>query len=112
MLEAEVANYLREIKRVLKTDGKCFATCFLLNAESEQFIAAGRSKLNIIHPIGHAKTVNALVPSDVGYPETFMRNMLENTGLSLLSTHYGSWCGRDQFLSYQDILILEPAPRS
>ena len=68
----------------------------------------GQSKLNFIYQIGRCKTVNAAIPTDaVGYPEGDMQDMLAQARLTLLSRHYGSWCGRKEFLSYQDILILE-----
>ena len=108
MLPDELNNYLREIRRVLKPSGRCLATCFLLNEESEALIAKGKSKLNFAYTNGRCKVVNPEVPTDaVGYPEGDMEAMLKEAGLALLSKHYGSWCVRKEILSYQDILVLE-----
>jgi SAM-dependent methyltransferase len=41
MIEPDVANYLKEIARVLKPGGKCVATFFVLNEESRNRMDAG-----------------------------------------------------------------------
>lgn len=40
---ADRDNYLREIRRVLRPGGRCFATFFLLDVEAEQAMAQGRA---------------------------------------------------------------------
>ncbi|GGA21374.1 glycosyltransferase family 92 protein [Okeania sp. KiyG1] len=42
-----VKQYLREISRVLKPGGKCLFSCFLLNLESENLTAEGKSSKNL-----------------------------------------------------------------
>jgi hypothetical protein len=32
--------------------------------------------------------------------------LLEKNGFTLEATHYGKWCGRSDYLSHQDILVL------
>ena len=47
-----VQHYLREIRRVLKLDGRCLATAFLLNSEATELIHSGRSSLPLTHDFG------------------------------------------------------------
>lgn len=113
MLPDEVANYLGEIRRVLKPGGRCLITWFLLNPESEGLIRAGVSSLEFTHPIGDCMTTNPETPEEaICYRLESVIALYERIGLQLESPiRYGSWCGRKHFLSYQDICIgRKPAP--
>ena len=47
----------------------------------------------------------------VAYDETYVRERLVANGLQIVDhIHYGSWCGRQRFLSYQDLMIVERLP--
>jgi hypothetical protein len=41
----------------------------------------------------------------VAYSEEDVLSDFENAGMSVEPVRYGSWCGRAEFLSYQDVLI-------
>ena len=105
-----VQHYLREIRRVLKPDGRCLATAFLLNSEATELIHSGRSSLPLTHDFGGFYVVDPNFPeTTVGFPEPSYRQWIEEAGLTLEPpVHYGSWCGRGTGLSYQDIVILKP----
>jgi hypothetical protein len=45
MRPAEVDNYLREVSRLLKNDGRCLATFFLLNEEQVKLAREGKNAL-------------------------------------------------------------------
>jgi hypothetical protein len=48
--------------------------------------------------------------SIVGIPEPLFKKWCAEAGLTVRSPlHFGSWCGRKDGLSYQDILILAPS---
>ena len=53
------------------------------------------------------RVVNATSPEEaVGYEENFILNLYRKHGLKITyPIHYGSWCGRHKFLSYQDIVV-------
>jgi hypothetical protein len=88
----------------LKPDGKCVATFFLLNEESTKAVADG---VLFRYPLEGCWTTNPQIPeSVVAYKETTMAKMLEKNDLKLESSHYGNWCGRANYLSYQDLLVL------
>ena len=107
MLPQDMENYLGEITRVLKTDGRCLITFFLLNEESLRLIEAGKSALDFRYDIGGCRTIDESNPeSAIAYDEEFIRQLYEKHGLNIAEPiRYGSWCGREKFLSYQDIVI-------
>lgn len=107
MLPNGVDNYLGEVARVLRTGGKCLATCFLWNDEAKELIKSGRSTLSFGYERDGFRTINPRVPEDtVSYEESSVTVLYEKHGLFIdRPIHYGSWCGRTSFLSYQDIII-------
>lgn len=107
MLPAEVENYLRETARVLAPQGRCLVTWFLLNDASRQLIAAGRSTQPFAHALGDCLTTDALVREQaIAYDETRVRAMYAACGLRCDAPFaYGSWCGRSDYLTYQDIVV-------
>lgn len=107
MLPGDVKNYLAEIARVLKTDGRCLISFFLLNDESRALVAKGRSTLDLRHNIGkEASVLSREMPERaVGYQEEFVRDLYAEYGLEIRQLLYGSWCGRTDFFSYQDQIV-------
>jgi ubiquinone/menaquinone biosynthesis C-methylase UbiE len=107
LLFDDTEHYISEIARVLRPSGRCFATFFLLNPESEQLIRAGASTLEFRHVLGRCRVDHIEVPEDaVAYLETDLRALMVKYGLSLRGQiHYGRWCGREKFTRYQDIAI-------
>ena len=107
MLPTDLKNYLGEISRVLKPGGKTLITFFLLNSESKALLSSEASSLDFKHEIAGCLTVNPKVPEDaVAYGEDFILNLYDHNGLIINHPiHYGSWCGRSNFLSYQDLVI-------
>jgi SAM-dependent methyltransferase len=107
MLRSDVENYLCQISRVLKPGGRVFMTFFLLNQDSEAFLVAGRSTQNFIFDLGDCKTVDESNPeAAIAYREDVMISLLEKAGLAIRQPiRYGSWSGRPEFLSYQDIVV-------
>ncbi len=107
MLPGDVAHYLDEIARVLKVGGRCMATFFVLNDESKALIRAGRSTLPFRYEVEGCLTLSTRDPeAAVAYEEEAIFALLSAAGLRLSPPiHYGSWCGRENFLSYQDIVV-------
>lgn len=103
----EVKHYLDEIARVLRPDGSALITCFLLNRESRDLMARGRSDHNFSFDCEDCFTQDASMPeAAVAYDEHKLASWLTRVGLTASDVFYGSWCGRTPSLSYQDILIL------
>ena len=45
--------------------------------------------------------------SSIGYQEPLLLGWMEERGLNVVGKYYGHWCGRRQFTSHQDILLLQ-----
>lgn len=107
MLPPDMENYMHEIRRVLRKDGRCFITFFLLNDESLYLMNDGQSREDFRYDLGEYRTIDANVPEYcVAYDETFILDLYERHGLSIIPpVHYGLWCGRKDFTSYQDIIV-------
>jgi SAM-dependent methyltransferase len=111
LLPDSIQHYLSEIHRVLKPTGRCLLTIFLLNDESLRLIHRGQSSLSLIHDLQGCRVLDPLFPETaVGIPELDFMAYCNRVGWGLLPpVHYGSWCGRGSYLSYQDILVLTRA---
>ncbi len=115
MLPMDVRHYMGEVSRVLRPGGRVFVTWFLLNEESMRLMPLRRSFLEAVdlgHPLkGHegvCRVVNPEVPEAVtGYDEGFVRDLYEQDGFGDIGVHFGAWCGRYPYLSYQDIVVAQ-----
>jgi ubiquinone/menaquinone biosynthesis C-methylase UbiE len=107
MLPAEIENYLSEITRVLKPGGKCFITYFLLNQESLNHIENNKSRFAFKYDFEEYRIENKDVPEiAISFDESYIHQLYEKNGLNIAEPiHYVSWCGRDQHLSFQDIIV-------
>lgn len=107
MRPLEVSNYVSEVARLLKLDGCCLATFFLLNDEQATLASKGVNDLAFSYGEGEWRYVRPDSPeSAVAYDERFVIQLVEKYGLTVEKRIYGSWTGRDDGLSYQDILII------
>jgi SAM-dependent methyltransferase len=109
MLPADMARYFSEIARVSKRGGRCLISFFLLNTESLLLINAGRSTQNFRFVCDGYRTTDENAPeSAVAYDEETVRKVVQKSGLAIVEPiHYGSWCGRNDFVSYQDLIVAE-----
>ena len=110
MLEPEVERYLSEVGRVLRPGGRCIVTYFLLNDDSRRRIAAGESYFSFSTGSGVARFEDAGDPEAVvAYDESFVRGRHTASGLPVESVRGGYWCGRSDYLTWQDIVIASRA---
>lgn len=107
MLPEDMENYFSEIARVLKRNGRSLISFFLLNEESLKLMNNGKCTLDFKHEIGNYRTIDPNSPEmAVCYNESFILGLYEKYGLrQKRSVHYGSWCTRSKFYSYQDIVV-------
>jgi len=107
MLTEDMENYFSEISRVLKKDGRCLISFFLLNTESLYLINEKKSTLDLKYETGKYRSISSINPEEaICYDESFVFSLYEKYGMKINGPiHYGSWCGRRDFLSYQDIII-------
>ncbi len=79
----------------------------MLNEESLSLLRSGSSTIDFKHDFGEYRTKSASTPkAAVAYPEGYIKSLYTEHGLIIDDPiHYGSWPGREHFLSYQDIVI-------
>ncbi len=108
MLPQDIKNYIGEIKRVLKPDGKCLITFFLLNEESKKQIKSGKSLINFQYEVDGILTNNKDIAEDaIALEEEMVKNYFEQNDMEINEPiHYGSWSNRNKYLSFQDIVIV------
>jgi hypothetical protein len=101
-------NYASEISRVLKEGRKALITLFLINGQSMDLIRSGSSTRNFTHRIQECLVIKEKDPEyAVAHDEEYVTGLFGQYGLEIVRPiHYGSWCGRDNFVSYQDIVIV------
>jgi ubiquinone/menaquinone biosynthesis C-methylase UbiE len=107
-----VDNYLGEVARLLKSNGRCLVTFFLLNDEQAALGRDSRNSLRFEHGEGAWRYVHEHSPeSAAAYDESYVMELLAQHGLTLKQPiYYGRWSGRTDGLSYQDILLIENSP--
>jgi cyclopropane fatty-acyl-phospholipid synthase-like methyltransferase len=108
MRPAEVDNYIREVSRILSDDGRCLMTFFLLNEEQAELAQTGRNRLDFRHGEGVWRYVYRNSPeSAIAFHESHVLEILQSHGLELVEPIlYGTWTGRVDGLSYQDLLLV------
>jgi SAM-dependent methyltransferase len=106
LMPSDIAHYLHELGRVLKPDGRCLATFFLLNPESNALIDSGRS-----HFTFHPQTCNYRVHSHevpeacLAVEQEFVEEAARRAGLAMETPRYGSWAGRNLAFDFQDVVV-------
>jgi hypothetical protein len=79
-----------------------------LNEESRRLITAGSSSLDFVHPLAGYWTTNPAIPETaIAYEEQGLVELLARNGFKPDSIQAGRWCGRSEYVSYQDIVVLK-----
>jgi SAM-dependent methyltransferase len=114
MTPEAIQHYLVEIQRVLRPGGTCLVTLFLLNSDSTRLIHRGLSSLPIRHCRGEYSVLDPRLPElAVGIPEGIFQKWCDQVGLAIEAPiRYGSWCGRTQYTSFQDVVILKKGSKT
>jgi len=96
MQPEDTEQYVREIARVLRKGGHCWASCYLLNPDSVRMMETREGSLCFRHNHGTYWTVNPKCPElSIGYDEHYILDLFDRNGLSLADgVYYGRWCGR------------------
>jgi len=103
MLPAAVDNYLREISRVLKPGGCCFASYLMLTEASQHLMPGKESIMRFNHDLGTHWLVSLRTPElSVGYNEEFIKHLHMKHGLEY-RLYPGNWCGQPSHWPRRDI---------
>ena len=107
MYPKDMENYLKEISRVLKSGGNCFITFFIMNLESRRLMQEPKSEQNFKYNRDGFSYTKAHDPeAAIAYEEERIVELFESNGMSINNgIKYGSWCGRDNCIYFQDIVV-------
>ena len=100
---------MREIRRVLRPDGRSLMTFFLLDAESTAAIEEGRAKRTFAYDgDGYRHDVQHRPEVAVAYRDGDVLSLLGDAGLTLDGPiRPGRWRGRGPVGAMQDMLIVK-----
>lgn len=87
--------------------GRCFATYFLLNPQTDALLERGAGVLTFRHRMAHGRTDRSDdADAACAYDENYLREIYRDTGLEIVEPiHYGSWPGRATEVGFQDIIV-------
>ena len=106
MFPSDIDHYLKEIRRVLTKEARFLFTFFVLNEESLSLIQEDRSSIPFQKNGNYYTRYRNNPLWAIGYEEKEIREMLAQNGFILDEPiRFGSWCGRKEFTSFQDILV-------
>jgi len=110
MMPEDVDNYLKNISRVLKKDGKCFATFIILNPEIRNRIEGNPNCFSLPFNFGNYSLLDKNVKEAlIAFEEDYLINeLITKNNLTIENTYYGSWSGlpKEESLGFQDTIIL------
>jgi SAM-dependent methyltransferase len=111
LLPPSVENYAAETARVLAAGGTLFATFCLVDEVALDGIARGVAKVDLRHRVRDPSGVEyhtmdpASPETAVGFGESYVRATFARAGMSIVAVHPGTWSGRPDGFSFQDVVI-------
>jgi SAM-dependent methyltransferase len=110
LLPEDAAHYLKEIGRMLRPGGRLFGTWFLLDEVSRNAMKADRGGLSIAQRYQDRDDVwvqSRDVPEEaIAFDDALVEAFHSAAGLKIKGKpHRGSWSGRDDHLTFQDVVI-------
>lgn len=104
MLSRDVERYLMEVARVLKRDGRCFVSFYLLNEDTRRNIAAGTSAFDFMNAADGCRVQKADSPETaVAYEEDRICDLFRRCQLLIDRVMHGTWSSTRAQI--QDIVI-------
>jgi SAM-dependent methyltransferase len=117
MPQDDMENYVAELLRILRPGGRCWATYYLINEESERLMESGYSILRFQHAAGPKWLVSKKAAAlSVAYEERYVHELFARSGSTAdVTVLPGGWCGRKSFwegrspLGDQDVVLTTKA---
>ena len=117
MVPRTTRNYLEQISRVLKPEGRALLTFLILDKPQKtlrkltcEILKEFLISLGSTGKWHHHDEYSIISPEKpeamVAYQEKALPTMLEQYNLQTVKTYYGVWNGREEYLSFQDIMIV------
>lgn len=118
LLPAALKNYVKQVARVLRPNGRCFFTFFLKQNNPHDLgdnntiwnVKFDSSKSHVIKTEPDSKFFSIAYPKDpdamVIYDLDYVNEIFKNNGLTLMRKPlYGKWNGYPEGLLFQDVLM-------
>lgn len=106
MIESEMIHYIKEVYKVLKPGGKCFATFFVYDEQTEP----SRNDFQFNYSEGNYALMDKRVKSaNVAYELYFLLNSIEKIGFDICFLNRGNWQKymSEESLDFQDIIVFQ-----
>jgi SAM-dependent methyltransferase len=109
----EVRHYLMEIARVLKPEGTCFATFFLLTPDAIARVDKGAAHREFPHVFEGYRTMERdELGTAIAFDEIFVRDLYREAGLDIVDPiRLGWWSGISADL-FQDVVVARKDQRA
>lgn len=114
MLPGDARRYVSEVARVLAPGGRCLTTWFLRSAETDRLAGEGKALLPLLHELEGCRVLHPAVPGDaIAIPEELALGAFGEAGLALEPpVRHGRWAGREDGLTFQDVVVARKPPRA
>ena len=84
LITNDMINYLKEISRVLKTNGRCLITYFLYSDKRLELMESQHHKFPFGHKFDNYRLVNPDKPENaIAYDENFIRELFQKNNLTI-----------------------------
>jgi len=101
----DIDNYLSEIRRVLRVDGRCFSTVFLTGTPVAAETGPGLERFR--YDLDQSRTIDPRSPEKaLAHPETDIRASFGAHSLHITEPiHYGAWREHADLRGSQDVIL-------
>lgn len=104
MFAKDVENYLSEVSRVMRPNGKALITWFLLDEVSRQSQNQVLNFNEVIDDVSRT-TVKSNPEAAIAFDLGYVVSLYQKNGLSIEDIEYGTWGRADSQYSLQDLII-------
>ena len=106
LVQADAASYLAEAARVLAPGGRLLTTWLLLDDEARSRVAAGEAAFDLAERDAETAVMSAGTPEEaIAFDAGWVRGRLSEAGVRLSGVWPGTWSGRAEGRTFQDIVI-------
>jgi ubiquinone/menaquinone biosynthesis C-methylase UbiE len=108
MLTPDILHYFEEIYRVLDSGGIAMVTFFVIDGLARKAIEEKKATADLQYQYDEYSYYSHknMPEAEIGFLSEWIEEAAEQSGLTIEKKLYGSWSGRPDPFSYQDILVL------
>lgn len=107
LVPEETERYIEETARILKREGRLYASFFVRNSEREELMK-NLEDFSFPHRYENYSLMNEKVKSaNVAFDQHFLQGLFEKYGLEITQRRFGLWAGHsDEAIDFQDVYVL------